>query len=292
MTTVPRPAAVRSSRRGSIDDEKPASANYHANALARGLGLLELLAAGSEPLTLIDISESTGLPKSTLVRLLSVLGEMDYVARVDDRPSYRLGHKVLRLANAYMSSLDLSVVADTYLAPLAEHTGQTANLGMLDGDQVIHVAVHEPDRPIRFRATSGTRDHSYCTGLGKVLLSKAPEDRLVDHLPPAPFPRFTDQTITTMDELLRELRRIERRGYAFDDNERSVGLRCVAVPIELDGESVAAVSVSGPSGEFGPDRQQVYLERLQETAADLAGDPDAAAALLIVHRSLRPAPSA
>lgn len=289
MTTASRSPVSRSSRRGSVDDDKPASANYHANALARGLALLELLATSPQPQTLIDLSVSTGLPKSTLVRLLSVLGEMDYVARVDDRPSYRLGHKVLRLSNAYMSSLDLSVVADRYLGPLAERTGQTANLGMLDGDQVIHVGVHEPDRPIRFRANVGARDHSYCTGLGKMLLSQLEASERAGHLPEEPFPRFTDDTITTMDELRRELGRIKRRGYAFDDNERSVGLRCVAVPVEVDGVSLAAVSVSGPSGEFDRDRQQSYLDRLQETATELAGDPDTAAALQIVHRSLRPA---
>lgn len=282
---------ARTTRRASVDDDRPASANYHANALARGLALLELLADGDEPKTLVEISGETGLPKSTLVRLLAVLNEMDYVVRVDDRPSYRLGHKVLRLSNAYMSSLDLSVVADRYLAPLAVRTGQTANLGMLDGDQVIHVGVHEPDRPIRFRASPGVRDHSYCTGLGKMLLSRLDPDHLAEHVPAVPFERFTDDTITTMDELIRELRRIQRRGYAFDDNERSVGLRCVAVPVELDGECLAAVSVSGPSGEFGPDRQQSYLERLSETAAELAGDPETAAALRIVHSSLRPAQS-
>lgn len=283
-----RPAA-RAGRRTSLDDDRPASANYHANALARGLGLLELLATGDGPKTLIEISAATGLPKSTLVRLLSVLSEMHYVVRVDDRPSYRLGHKVLRLADAYTSTLDLSVVADSYLAPLARRTGQTANLGMLDGDQVIHVGVHEPDRPIRFRTTLGARDHAYCTGLGKVLLSHVESARLADHVPDAPFPRFTDTTVTTMDELARELRRTERRGYALDDNERSVGLRCIAVTVEVEGVPLAAVSVAGPSGEFDRDRQQTFLELLRETAADLAADPDAATALHLVHRSLRPA---
>lgn len=282
-------SVARTTRRVSVDDDRPASANYHANALVRGLVLLELLATGPDPMTLSEISEATGLPKSTLVRLLSVLNEMDYIVRVDDRPSYRLGHKVLRLSDAYMSSLDLSVVADRYLGPLAVRTGQTANLGMLDGDQVVHVAVHEPDRPIRYRASAGVRDHSYCTGLGKMLLSRLAPEQLATHLPADPFPRFTDSTITTMDELTRELRRTQRRGYAFDDNERSVGLRCLAVPVQVDGECLAAVSVSGPSGEFGPDRQQSFLERLMESAAELAGDPDTAAALRIVHDSLRPA---
>jgi DNA-binding IclR family transcriptional regulator len=292
MPTASKPSRRRASRRGSVDDDKPSSANYHANALARGLALLEMLAATAEPKTLVDLSVSSGLPKSTLVRLLSVLAEMDYVARVDDRPSYRLGHKVLRLSNGYMSSLDLSVVADRYLAPLAARTGQTANLGMLDGTQVIHVGVHEPDRMIRFHTSVGARDHPYCTGLGKMLLSHLDEAERADHLPSTePFPRFTDDTITTMDELNRELSRIRRMGHAFDDNERSVGLRCVAVPVEVDGVTLAAVSVSGPSGEFSRDRQQSYLERLEEAAAELADDPDTAAALQIVYRSLRPAKS-
>lgn len=251
--------------------------------------MLELLAVGNEPLTLAEISDHTGLPKSTLVRLLSVLAEMDYVVRVDDRPTFRLGHKVYRLSNAYLSSLDLSVVGDAFLGPVATRTGQTANLGMLDGSQVIHVGIHEPDRPIRYHASVGYRDHAYCTGLGKLLLAYVDAAQLSDHLPGEPFPRWTDQTITTIDEMTRELRRVQQRGHAYDDNERGIGLRCLAVPVEVDGLVVAAVSVSGPSGEFGPDRQQVYLDRLKETAAELSADPDAAAAMQIVYRSLRPA---
>lgn len=267
----------------------PESATYHSNALARGLMLMESLAGSQEPRTLNDFVDATGLPKSTLVRLLSVLDEMDYVVRVDARPAYRLGHKVLQLSDAYLSALDLSDVADPFLAPLAERTGHTANLGMLDGTQVIHVCVHEPDRPIRFQAAVGMRDHAYCTGLGKVLLAHVTSDALAAHLPSEPFTRFTEHTITGYDEFLRELRRTKRRGHAFDDNERSHGLRCAAVPVSVDGECLAAVSVSGASGEFGPDRLQSYVDRLTETAAELAGDPDTVAALRVAHRSLQPA---
>lgn len=167
-----------------------------------------------------------------------------------------------------------------------EGTGQTANLGLLDGNQVIHVCVHEPDRPIRFHAALGMRDHAYCTGLGKALLAYAGSDELAEHLPPEPFPRFTEYTITSGDELTRELGRIRRRGAAIDDNERSHGLRCVAVPVLINGVCLAAVSVSGASGEFTPDRQQLYVDRLKETASELADDPDTAAALRIVHQSL------
>lgn len=266
---------------------RPPSANYHANALARGIALLERMAEQQGPLSLGDFSEQTSMPKSTLVRLLSVLCELEYAVRVDDRPSYRLGHKVQGLASAYVSSIDLSVVAGKYLAPLAEQTGQTANLGVLDGDQVLHLSVSEPDRPLRFTAAPGTRDHCYCTGLGKLLLAGVDPAQLPSRVPPEPFPAFTDRTITTLAALRRELDRVRRRGHAVDDNERSAGLRCIAVPVLVDGECLAAVSMSGPSAEFTAGKQKEYVAALHAVAGQLSADPDFDAGLRIVHRSLR-----
>ena len=260
----------------------PASANYHANALARGLALLEVLAAESQPLTLKDLSNSTALPKSTLVRLLAVLSEMEYVVRLDERPSYRLGHKVHRLASSYLSTLDLTVVARAYLRPLAERTGQTANLGVLDGDQVLRLCVVEPDRPLRFTTALGSRAHAYCTALGKALLADLPDAAL----PAEPFPAFTARTITSVDDLHRDLRRTARRGYALDEGEHSFGLRCVAVPVRVDGRCLAALSVSGPAGEFTSARQHEYVALLDEAAKIMPDDPDFTTALRIVHRSL------
>ncbi|GAB2805815.1 IclR family transcriptional regulator [Actinoallomurus bryophytorum] len=282
-------APSRRTKQAPIDETRPASANYHANALARGLALLEQMAMRPEPPTLGDFAEHTALPKSTLVRLLSVLCELEYAVRVDDRPSYRLGHKVQRLATAYVSSLDLSVVAGQYLRPVAGRTGQTANLGVLDGAQVLHICVTEPDRPLRFMAPPGTRDHAYCTGLGKVLLAHVEPGVLRSSTPAEPFPAFTDQTITTLAGLTEELRLTRERGSALDDNERSAGLRCVAVPLLFGGECLAAISVSGPSGEFTEAQQEDYVAELKTAAEGLTADPDFDAALRIVHRSLRPA---
>jgi len=280
---------ARSTRQVSVDDSRPASANYHANALARGLALLEMLAAATEPLTLNDFNEATALPKSTLVRLLSVLAEMQYVVRVDERPAYRLGHKVQGLAAAYVSTLDLTVVAQGYLAPVAAQTGQTANLGVLDGDQVLHISVAEPDRPLRFTTMLGARDHTYCTGLGKVLLSELPDDQVAALLPAEPFESFAENTITNLADLRRDLKKTVRRGFALDDSERSIGLRCVAVPVRINGECLAAFSVSGPAGEFTPAKQHEYVAKLDEVAKAMSDDPDFATALQIVHQSLRSA---
>lgn len=280
---------ARVTRQASVDDSKPASANYHANALARGLALLEMLASASQPLTLGEFSDSTALPKSTLVRLLAVLSEMEYVVRVDDRPSYRLGHKVQRLADSYVSTLDLTVVAQSYLKPVALTTGQTANLGVLDGDRVLHICVAEPDRPLRFTSALGARDHTYCTGLGKVLLSELPDEQVAGTVPAEPFEAFTGDTLTSLDDLRRDLRKTVRRGYALDDNERSTGLRCVAVAVRVGGECQAALSVSGPAGEFTPARQHEYVAALNGIAKSMSEDPDFVTALQVVHQSLRTA---
>lgn len=285
---------TRSARMGvaSVDDAKPASSNYHAQALARGLALLELLADAPRPLTLTDFHERAGLPKSTLVRLLAVLSEMEYVVRVDEQPTFRLGHKVLTLSTAYVSSLDVSVSAGGYMAELTRRMGQTSNLGMLDGDKVLHVCVKEGDRPVRFTAVTGVRDDTYCTGLGKTLLAALDPAEVPHHLPPEPYRQRTKKTLTTLEALSRDLRKTRRRGYAFDDTEGSVGLRCLAVPVEVDGECLAALSLSGPAGEFSNDQQRAYLDALRETAAAMVADRDLVAALRITRRSLLPAEDA
>lgn len=261
--------------------------HYHAQALTRGLGLLEEIAAATGPLTLSDFHERTGLPRSTLVRLLSVLDQGEYVVRIDDRPAFRLGHKVLALSDAYMSLIDISHAAASCITELALATGQTGNLGVLDGDEVMHVCVQEANRQLRFASTTGQRDSAYAAGLGKVLLAALDEDEVVRRVPPEPFPAVTDRTITTLHALLKDLRVTARRGYGLDDNESCVGLRCLAVPVIVGGEVLAAVSISGPAAEFGPERQNQHLALLGKASAALAADADVVAALRHLAGTLR-----
>jgi DNA-binding IclR family transcriptional regulator len=261
--------------------------NYHTHALTRGLHILELFSRHDPPLTLTDIHEKSGLPKSTLVRLLSALSAGEFIMKVDERPAYRLGHKVLKLADAYVSSLDISQLAGGHLDTLSRQTRQTSNIGVLDGDQVLHICVRTPARSLRFEQAAGSRAPAYCTGLGKVLLGALDPTDVAAHVMAEPFTRLTDRTITSHAELDSELRRTRRRGHAIDDNEHSVGLRCLAVPLEHAGETLAALSVSGPSGEFGPQDQRRHLDALRETAERLIADPDVVTALRQIYTTLR-----
>jgi IclR family acetate operon transcriptional repressor len=160
-------------------------------------------------------------------------------------------------------------------------------LGVIDGDQVVHVCVVEPDRPLRFTTAVGARDHLYCTGLGKLLISELPESELASHLPPEPFPRFTGTTISTLDALRADGATTRAQGFAFDDGERSDGLRCVAVAVRIDGDCLAALSLSGPGGEFTSAAREEYAADLKRVADELARDPEFAAAMTQVRRSLQ-----
>lgn len=263
------------------------SVHYHANALTRGLSLLEAIADRPTPVTLAEFHQITELPKSTLVRLLSVLETSQYVVRVDDRPAYRLGHRVLPLAQAYVQRLDLGAVAAPHLRAMVDELGQTANVGVLDGDSVLHVCVVSPERSLRFANMAGQRDSLHTTGLGKMLLASLPEDAIAEHLPAEPYPTKTPKSRTTWAALRKELRATHRRGHSFDDNENDQGVRCLAVPILVDGTPLGALSVSGPSAEYGPEDQTRYVAALRSAADTLAEDPDVTAALHRIHDQLR-----
>lgn len=267
-----------------VTTEQPEKANYHTHALARGLLILEAVAAHSGPATLSQIHETSRLPKSTIVRLLSVLADGEYVLRVDDRPSYRLGDKVMALANSYLDALSVPELARPYLADLAAKTRQTGNLAVLSGTQVVHVAVEHPARPFRYDAAVGDRAVPYGTGLGKVLLADLPWDEAKTHLPPTPWPAVTPTTITTPDALRGVVDQVREQGYAYDDEEWDEGLRCLAVPLVVDGRTIAALSVSGAAGEFSEDNRPRFLEMLQRTAADLSRNTAIVSALMSASR--------
>jgi IclR family acetate operon transcriptional repressor len=285
---APRTAPVPGQASGPEDAGGRGAGNgtYHVTALTRGLLVLHELAQAGVPLGLAQLQDRTSLPKSTLVRLLSVLTDTGYVLRVDEAPTFWLGPAVMPLAESYASALDVSACAQGVLETLAAATGQTANVAILDGTDVVHLCVVEPNRPIRFRSATGSRDGAHQTGLGKVLLAFAPTDVLSQHLPPDPYEARTKRTITTRRALLAELERIRRAGYAFDDEEGDLGVRCLAVPIYRHPDVVAAISVTGPAGELAVNAHARLLANLREAAVTLEKQSQFQHALQIARRSV------
>ena len=228
------------------------TATYQVRALERGLRILTAFRPQRPELGLQELHEALALDKATLLRLLSVLRQAGFVVLDDATGRYRLGLRAFEVGSAYLPAVPLEHVALPVLRELSARTGQTANLAVLDGREVVHTAVVLPERPLRFHTRAGLRDAAYCTALGKVLLAHMEPGALASYLEEVPLTRRTPATITTRAALRRELAAV-RRGEPAEDREEDVpGLRCLALPIrDATGQVVAATSISGPAGEFG-----------------------------------------
>lgn len=259
------------------------STSYHARALSRGLEILGCLAASTRQReTLADLHQLTGLPKSTLVRLLIVLEEAGYVHRIDDAPTYRLGHAVAQLARGFHRASDVGELAKPYLRALAKKTNQTANIGVIDSNMVYHLCVQEPDRSLRFRSETGSRDSLHCTGLGKMLLAGLDDDLALALLDNTDREARTPMTLTATEDIMADVTRSRIRGYAVDSEEGDLGVCCIAVPIAEYPASRpwhASVSLSGPSAELSDPHRDRLVQQLQSCATAMSKDAELMAAL-------------
>lgn len=243
---------------------------YQIRALERGLDLLEAFTPAHSECSVADLAAATGLPKPTIVRLLSVLAGRSFVEHVAASDRYRLGVKTLEIGSAYLQSTSLEAEAKPIMQRLADETNQTANLGILDRFEVVHIQVVAPDRPVRFWAEVGKREDAYLSGLGKALLSGLDEPVFARYLT-QPRTAKTPNTLVDADGLRRAIAQTRAQEYALDDEESNPGVRCVAAPIrDRTGNIIAAVSISGARAEFGPDQMDRYITDVTRAAADIS----------------------
>ncbi len=243
--------------------------NYQVRALQRGLAILRTFSAAEPTLSLAEISRRLDIPKATTLRLLECLRQESWLTYDSERGRYALSIAAMEIGSAYLAASRIEQRAMPFLRRLADITHQTANLGILDGNNVVHVGVVEPDRPLRYHSYVGARDLAHCTGMGKVLAAYLDEPTLRTLLS-AGLPRRTPTTITEPESFRQELHRVRASGFAEDLEEGAPGLRCLAAPvIDVDGSVVAAMSISGPAADFEGSRA-VFLVALLENAGGLS----------------------
>ncbi|MBO9625589.1 MAG: IclR family transcriptional regulator [Microbacterium sp.] len=261
------------------------STSYHSQGLSRGLAALRVLGGEAQPMPLAALSRALDLPKPTLLRLLSVMEREGFITRVGLPPTYTLGPSVYALTES-LAPVELSEITAPTMKALADELGFTSNLGVLQGRSVLHLGVEEPARALRI-AAGGFLDHTYCTGLGKMLLSVLEPGQVDEHVPDRePYESFTDFTITTRAELDAELERVRERGFSIDDQERNRGVRCMAVLVPSAHELAVSLSVSGPAGELTADDEDHVRNALMAAAAEVAAIPRLNAALQNVRTRL------
>jgi IclR family acetate operon transcriptional repressor len=239
-------------------------------ALDRALDILDLLAA-NRGLTLSEVAEKMDQSPSTVHRVLHTLAARGIAESDPATQTWSIGPATFRLGSAFMRRSGIVERARPVLRALMEHTGETANLGILNGDAVLFVSQAETHETIRAFFPPGTRSPLHCSGIGKALLAYGRPETVKALLANADFKRFTDKTLTTAAELQDDIARTRARGFSFDDEERTRGMRCIAAPVfDLTGEAVAGISVSGPSHRIGQEHVKTLGAAVAAAAQDLS----------------------
>lgn len=240
-------------------------------SVVRAFALLEALASAGTPLPLAELAATTGLAQPTAHRLLKTLQKIGYARQADSR-DYDLGPGLIALGNR--AAPPLAALAQPLLRELEELSQETANLVVLDGTMAVYVAQQPSRHQMRMFTEVGRRVLPHSAGAGKAMLATLTEARARDIVERTGLPRFTETTLTSPGALLAELRETRRRGYAIDEGEHEVGVRCVAVAIP-GANPPAALSVSGPAARMSDDMIRSVVEALREAAAWLASEATA-----------------
>jgi IclR family KDG regulon transcriptional repressor len=221
----------------------------------RALELLELFAGEPDGLTLTDVSERTGWPKSSSLALLRTLQGRKFL-EVSPEAKYRLGPRVASLGSAYLNNLSLAREGAEVVRDVARECDETVHLAVLRGGDVLYVAKEEGGGQMRMVSSVGRMIPAHATGVGKVLLAALPaEDLNRIHPPDEPLRAMTVKTVTDRKVFGQTLARVRDQGYARDDGESTIGVMCIAAPIrDVSGKVIAAMSVSVPEPRFTEDR--------------------------------------
>lgn len=237
-------------------------------SIERAFGLLETIAAAGGVCSLSKLARESGLPPSSIHRLVRTLVELGYL-RQDSSRQYLLGPRLIRLGEA--SSNLTAVWAKPHLARLADELGESANLAMLDGTEIVYVAQAQSKRSVRMFTDVGRRVLPHCTGVGKAIMAEMDEDEVRRIVSRTGMPRSTASTITDPDALVAELAEIRDRKYAVDEGEYEEAVRCIAVAVPTDASRLA-MSVSGPAGRMTDELVKKAVPLLKDACAELAKD--------------------
>lgn len=253
-------------RRGRPRKATPETGIGTVHALERGLVVLQALAReGYMPLT--DLALKVGIPTSTVHRILTTLEKLGFAEINEDTNEWSVGIESFRVGNSYLERTNLIENSRKAMRDLLEATGETANLAIPDGGDVVFISQAESHNPIRAFFRPGTRGHMHASGIGKALLANMLRRDVEKILHTSGCPEFTAKTLTTPVELFADLETTRTRGWAFDDEERYDGMRCIAASIfNPYGEAVAGISVSGPTVRFPEHMLQEIGPKVREAA--------------------------
>lgn len=248
---------------------KPPKDSEYLSTLERGLRVLRAFDATHPEMQLSEVAQITGLSPAVARRCLNTLVELGYVARYGRK--FLLRPEVLSFGTSYLSSMNIGQIVLPPLQQLRDQTGDSSSMVVLSGDDILYVAHVSTNRRIRLGASVGTRYPVHATSMGKVLLAFQEEAVIAAYLARATLTRFTERTVTTVEELSARLAATRSTGYDSALDELDYGLVSVAVPV-FDGDRrvVAAINCSTSTTRISQDELvQTRLPMLRDAAAEI-----------------------
>ncbi len=249
-------------------------ARYPVLTLEKALSILQLMASRAnahEGMRISDIDEQLKLGKSTIHRILDTLAEYDFVTKSESSGRYSLGWGLFSIGSAVARQLSPETLDYAALKELEGRHQETVNFGIRVNAEVMVVYQSEPDITLKANRYVGQREPLHATAMGKLLICEEDGKSLSRLMDEIDFVKYTDKTVVSRKQLLEELQKVRRRGFAFDNEEFCLGLTCLAFPVrDHSGRIAGSVSISGPTVRFGQERMMELREDMQKASLSLS----------------------
>jgi IclR family transcriptional regulator, KDG regulon repressor len=242
-------------------------------AVSLAVDSIELLCKHAGGLGVRELARELEVGKSTGHRILRTLEEKGLARQDPQTERYIITVRLIEMASLIQNNLEVRHVARPSLTALQKRCGETIFMGVLDSEAVVIVDRIDSSESLRMTQDIGFREPAHSTAMGKVLLANLPEPELAAFCRTANLKGFTPKTLTSLDLLRSELKRVRLLGFALDDEETLTGVRCVAAPVRNGlGRAIAAVSLSGPSVRLLPERISDLAQDVRATAESVSRD--------------------
>lgn len=239
-------------------------------AIDRAVMILNCFTNDRKELKLSDISDMLDLNKSTAHGIISTLKYHGLIDQDEDTQKYRLGLYLMTLGERVSNSLDIIEISNPIIKELCTKVDETVHLGTLDNMEVVYLDKTESHQSMRIVTTIGARIPAYCTGIGKAMLAYQDMEVLMEKLPEN-LKQYTPKTIPNRKALLEQLDEIRNVGYALDDEEHNIGLKCIAAPVfDYNGQAKYAISVSGPTVRMTDEKVQETIDIVLNIANEIS----------------------
>lgn len=245
---------------------------HFVQSVARALSVMRSFTADRRAQTLAEVARETGLDRATARRLLLTLADLGYVT--NNGRAFELSPRILELGYAYLSSMSLPEIAQPHVQSLARELNETAALAVLDGDEIVYVALVPSARLVAVKISIGTRFDAYTTSMGRVLLAGLPDAELDERFSRLRLEKRTDHTIHSAQTLRDEIDKVRKQGWSLVDSELEEGLRGAAAPVrDRVGRVIAAANVSVHAGRTTPELvERDYIPRVLRTVRLIEAD--------------------